>query len=498
MSKGCFQEAGAGVEADDGKIWPGESEWKSLEWTAPNRQFGSQPDFTPNKARSANKTDVYIPELLLVTPHSKDAALEYNNAGYRTSQYRYVESKEKLVLYFSEKVTGQEGKNVYVYEFAPGTLWDATTAAATGQALAAKDFASDEKFFGTKHTGTPTLKENRLYKVLIDAGAFEDTKGNAARGVNGQAAESWTTGNALGKPSAASSYSLCVFDADRDAAADETRHTTCGIVFVVGLTLTAGDNVDVFPEAVAAVDNTNGYIDISANTEITQETNVWIDFKQVVEPGDVNTEMKVNFGADPLDGADLTINKGGTGDSCFDDNRCHALFSSTFYLFEPNTELTDNGETSNSTEVTVSFSRGTFDYVNAFTHTFITNRTEYDGHAPQILAHSFIEAGVETAVYRGTDAYYETEADLKSGPDSLVLYFDTRVEGVTGKFVTTAAVEALRPSVSSVLTFCSLLTSRSRSASRSRCDRVVAGLANDFSRGTFLDVRRLHAAKRFW
>ena len=177
------------------------------------------------------------------------------------------------------------------------------------------------------------------------------------------------------------------------------------------------------------MEETNGYIDLYAHTEITKETNVWIDFKQAVAKGSVSDTMKMTFGADPLTNADLEIIKS-SGDDCFADNRCHALLSSTFYLFEPAAALADaDTDTSNSTEVTVSFGRGTFDYVNAFTHTFITNRTEYEGHAPEILAYS-----IGATVFRGTDAYYETAADYLASA-AVTAWFDTQVTGVTGKHV---------------------------------------------------------------
>lgn len=418
MSKGCFQEAGGGVEANDGKIYPSADPngvWTDFVWTAPGSvQFANQPAFTANTALGANKTDVYMPQLLLVTPHSKDKALQYQTGGdgsqYRKAQYRYVATGEKLNFYFSETVTAVAGKSVYVYEFAPGTAWDADTKDATAQVLAADGFAAATDFLGTKHTASPTLKQNRLYKVLMDAGAFQDAEGNVARGVNGKSDGGNTAGD---------SYSNCVFQST------PTTESDCGIVFVVGLTL-SGASYDIFP---ALVEETNGYIDITAHTEITEETNVWIDFKQAVVKGTVDGSMKMTFGADPLNAADLEIVKS-AGDDCFADNRCHELVSSTFYLFEPAAALADaDTDSSNSTEITVSFGRGTFDYVNAFTHTFITNRTEYEGHAPEILAYS-----IGASVFRGTDAYYETAADyLASG--AVTLWFDTQVTAVAGKHV---------------------------------------------------------------
>jgi len=418
MSKGCFQEAGGGVEANDGKIYPSADPngvWTDFVWTAPGSvQFANQPAFTANSALGANKTDVYMPQLLLVTPHSKDLALQYqagsDGNNYRKAQYRYVPTGEKLNFYFSETVTAVAGKSVYVYEFAPGTAWDADTEDATAQVLAADGFTAAADFLGTKHTASPTLKQNRLYKVLMDAGAFQDAEGNVARGVNGKSD---------GGNTASDSYSNCVFPT-------HTTESDCGIVFVVGLTL-SGASYDIFPEVV---EETNGYIDITAHTEITEETNVWIDFKQAVVKGTVTGSMKMTFGADPLDDADLEIVKS-SGDDCFADNRCHELVSSTFYLFEPAAALADaDTDSSNSTEITVSFGRGTFDYVNAFTHTFITNRTEYEGHAPEILAYS-----IGASVFRGTDAYYETAADyLASG--AVTLWFDTQVTAVAGKHVT--------------------------------------------------------------
>ena len=417
MSKGCFQEAGGGVEADDGKIYPSADPngvWTDFVWTAPGSvQFANQPTFTANSALGANKTDVYMPQLLLVTPHSKDLALQYqagsDGNNYRKAQYRYVTTGEKLNFYFSETVTAVAGKSVYVYEFAPGTAWDADTEDATAQVLAADGFTAAADFLGTKHTASPTLKQNRLYKVLMDAGAFQDAEGNVARGVNGKSD---------GGNTASDSYSNCVFPT-------HTTESDCGIVFVVGLTL-SGASYDIFPEVV---EETNGYIDITAHTEITEETNVWIDFKQAVVKGTVTGSMKMTFGADPLDDADLEIVKS-SGDDCFADNRCHELVSSTFFLFEPAAALADaDTDSSNSTEITVSFGRGTFDYVNAFTHTFITNRTEYEGHAPEILAYS-----IGASVFRGTDAYYRTAADyLASG--AVTLWFDTQVTAVAGKHV---------------------------------------------------------------
>ena len=122
MSKGCFQEAGGGVEANDGKIYPSADPngvWTDFVWTAPGSvQFANQPAFTGNTALGANKTDVYMPQLLLVTPHSKDKALQYQTGSdgsqYRKAQYRYVATSEKLNFYFSETVTAVAGKSVYV------------------------------------------------------------------------------------------------------------------------------------------------------------------------------------------------------------------------------------------------------------------------------------------------------------------------------------------------------------------------------------------------
>jgi hypothetical protein len=381
MSQGCFMD-GTGVGAKDGNVYPYGDTTSfttfSYEAMSAGEQYANQPAIS-SKVLSTNHTDVYVPYLLLATPHSPDKAFEASN-GFRTSQFKYVSSSTALNLYFSEPVTGVTGKSVYVYGFTPTQGWAAgmissSTAASTTTKGAASFTAG---MLNTMQSTALSLTQNRLYTVLMDAGAFVDASGNAASGVNG-----------LG-----SSYDSCV------AVSSAPIGRSCLIQFVVPMTLST---TDAFPSEVTG----SPVVDLSQATVVTKATNVVLQFPEAVEYTKmIGVASQLTFGISGVD-ADLDIRTTGE-QTCFDSAYagygCFQLFSSTYYIFEPKDYLSDSVTTYNSTEVTVSFTTGTFDYVNAFSYKFLTNRTDHGGRDPAILAYGF-----GSNLWSGEDpAYYLT------------------------------------------------------------------------------------------
>ena len=137
---------------------------------------------------SANQTDVFVPYLLLATPHSVDSAFP-DSDSYRLSQFKYVDPSTPLKLYFSEPVTGVAGKTVYIYGYPPtvsptasGLTGSGADADASITMDAAGFTAGMEETMQSTGTKSLELTRNRLYTVLIDAGAFKDAMGSAAAG----------------------------------------------------------------------------------------------------------------------------------------------------------------------------------------------------------------------------------------------------------------------------------------------------------------------------
>jgi len=405
MSKGCFDTGVTTTSSDVTAL----TTWTALDYeTSPGVQYTGQPTQASGEhVLTANQSDVFIPYLLLATPHSPNAALE--SGTYRTGQFKYVTAGTAVTLYFNEPVTGTANK-VYAYAYTPSETWTS----ATGTKTVHKEVAGDAftvSMLGTKASASFSLVENRLYKILIDAGAFEDSNGNAAVGANG-----------LGN-----SYTECVTRTSANTPIQEAGAARdCLIAFVVPMTISAFTTQ--YPAPVAG-----DPVLLEQTTSITKTTNVILEFPQAVEPGSYSsTALKMSFGPRDISGAELVIG-GTTTSNCITAGTCHKLFSSKYYIFEPAADLQDTVTTWNSTEVSVSFPTGAFDYVNAFSYTFITNRSDYSGHAPEIVAYSFDTAG-ET--YEGDVVYYEDAAlqSWESG-ETLSLYFDTKVVGASDKYV---------------------------------------------------------------
>jgi hypothetical protein len=425
MSQGCFLD-GVGVGALDGNVYPygDTTAFTSFTYEAISggEQYANQPAAPSNMVLSTNYTDVYVPYLLLATPHSPDKAFE-SSSGFRTSQFKYVDASTELELFFSEPVTGQSGKSVYVYGFTPTQGWTAgmfTGSAAEAASSTTKDAATMTKgLLNTMQSTTLSLTKNRLYTVLIDAGAFLDAADNAAAGVNGMG----------------SSYDSCV------AVNTAPIGRNCLIQFVVPMDLSKSN---AFPSEV-----TGSPVDLSQATVITKATNVVLQFPEAVQYTKViGVASQLTFGVDGSTSADLDVRTTGEA-TCFDTGYagfgCFQLFSSTYYIFEPQDYLADAVTTYNSTEVTVSFTTGTFDYVNAFSYKFLTNRTDHEGRNPAILAYGF-----GSNLWRGDDPAYYLDAEgndagiykeWSNGVDTLVLYFDTKVKGQTGLYVTFTPLE---------------------------------------------------------
>jgi len=409
MSTGCFMDKDGDVSdsANPGQLFPNvAATWSTMTYANPGTQFTNQPN-AADSAMPGNATDVYVPLLMLATPYSPDKAL--TQGTYREAQFAYASTSDEVAFYFNEAVTGVEGKMVTLYEYKPTDTWIGTATGTNPTSKAASTFATS--MLSTKVSASFGLTKNRLYKVLVDGGAFADLNGNAAAGVNGQG----------------TMYSSCVQLTTNPLGRD------CLIAFAVPMSVIEGTLVSQFPGPVAG-----SPVDLEKTLSITKETNVVLEFSDAVKRGSYLSTLTMTFGSDLTD-ADLVV--GGANTNCFSEGNCHSLFSSTFYIFEPAAALKDATTTWNATEVSVSFPAGAFDYVNAFSYTFLTNSTTYDGRDPEIMAYQF---GTQ-ATYAGDEAYYGTtdsgaadESDFLSWGDSdnLVLYFDTKVAGASDKYVT--------------------------------------------------------------
>jgi hypothetical protein len=381
MSPGCFLDDLGDVLAVAGKGYPDSTgSWQALKYTNPGSQFTNQPQAAATvQVLTENQTDIYIPYLLLATPHSIDEAF---SDTYRAAQFHYGSTGSSVVFYFSEPILPVAGKSLTLNAFTPGQAWSttATTPAETITKAASTDATTS--MLGTKaEFASLGLKGNRLYKVLLDAGSFADVEGNAVGAVNG-----------LG-----STYSTC------ESISGSPIAKNCLIVFAVPLTSAVTTK---FPVAVTG----SPVVDLAVSTTISQETNVIFEFSDAVEHGkyaDVTNGLKLTFGSD-LTSADLTIG-GSSGANCDKSEYCHRLFSGTYYIFEPKADLKDATSTSNATEVTVTVPKGAFDYVDAFSYTFLTNSTPAGGRDPELRVYEF--ATSSKAYLAASGPYYSVATD---------------------------------------------------------------------------------------
>merc|ERR1719498_284174 len=84
---------------------------------------------------------------------------------------------------FNEKVTHTVGKSVIVHSFKPNVDWTGAQSPSQIATFGSTDTTSE--FMGTRYSFGKKWGQNRLHKVLVEAGAFTDDKGNAFAGING-------------------------------------------------------------------------------------------------------------------------------------------------------------------------------------------------------------------------------------------------------------------------------------------------------------------------
>jgi len=397
MSKNCILSGGTSagwptLDTYEVNLISGTTRNNVLQFT--NQRFHSH----TTSALSAGDKDIYIPYLMMATPLSVDGAMTVSANGRRTKQWTYVDATSNVNLYFSEKMSVPIGSDAkaYLYEFKPSTsaVPSGTPAAIHNLVL---NVVEDAPFYGTKVTATmPNVPKNRLYSLVIDAGALEDAEQNAFGGINGYG----------------SSASTCT------AINPKPIGRNCAVKFVVPYT--QSDVETLFPERLGG--------------NISLQTNAIFAFKDAVFRGSwsaTGASAQVDFGNE-LTGEEVQVLYEGSS-TATDTNNYFTTQANKVHLIEPKQAL-KKGDTK-PTQVNVTFAAGVFDYVDSVSYNFLSNPTVWGIKAPEIAYFSLY--GTDKIV----NTYYDSGEPLvvmDSNQKILELYFDTRVQAATDGLIVLA------------------------------------------------------------